>query len=168
MTHTLLLLRHAEAGRSHARVRDDFDRVLTARGQKQAEAIGRLLRDQGLVPDAIVSSPAERARETAVLVCHQLGLPRTRIEWDKRIYEDNSVDLMPVLADCPERAAILLVVGHNPGLERLAQHLARDAGAISLSTASVARLRVAGSWPEADAGGTALVDILRAQPTATA
>ncbi|HYW03545.1 MAG TPA: histidine phosphatase family protein [Gammaproteobacteria bacterium] len=163
MTRTLLLLRHAQAGRSHARVRDDFDRILTADGQAQARAIGARLREAGLVPDAIVSSPAERARETATLACHELDLPRTRIEYDKRLYEDNSVDVMPVVEECPEQAETVLVVGHNPGLERLVHGLARDSANVSLGTASVARLRFEGGWTDLRPGGATLVEVIRAE-----
>jgi len=144
-------------------VRDDFDRILTADGQAQASAIGRRLREEGLVPDAIVSSPAERARETATLCCHELDLPRTRIEYDKRLYEDNSVDLMPVVEECPEQARTVLIVGHNPGLERLVRNLAPDCGNLSLGTARVARLRFEGSWVDLRPGQATLMEVIQAE-----
>ena len=57
----LVIVRHAEA----APGAPDALRPLTPTGHKHAEALGAELREQGIEPDAVVSSPLVRARETA-------------------------------------------------------------------------------------------------------
>ena len=60
---TLLILRHGKAAPEEAGT--DRDRPLTGDGKRAADAVGRELRDDGLVPDCILSSSATRARDTA-------------------------------------------------------------------------------------------------------
>ena len=59
----LILLRHAHA-EPGAAGQADFDRPLSSQGLAEAEAAGRWLADQGLVPDRVLCSPARRTRET--------------------------------------------------------------------------------------------------------
>jgi phosphohistidine phosphatase len=57
----LVLIRHAEAGPGDP----DELRTLTPEGHEQARALGERLRGDGIEPDAVLSSPLLRARETA-------------------------------------------------------------------------------------------------------
>src|SRR5438270_9907029 len=57
----LYIVRHAEAAPGPP----DERRALTPEGHEQARALGRRLRDEGVRPDAILTSPLLRARETA-------------------------------------------------------------------------------------------------------
>ena len=59
----LILLRHAHAEPAAAG-QADIDRPLSAQGLAEAEAAGRWLAAQGLVPDRVLCSPARRARES--------------------------------------------------------------------------------------------------------
>ncbi len=63
---TLLLMRHAKSDWD-ADYESDHDRPLNDRGLKSARLMGRVLADEGLVPDLIISSTALRARTTAEL-----------------------------------------------------------------------------------------------------
>ncbi|HZI98950.1 MAG TPA: histidine phosphatase family protein, partial [Actinomycetales bacterium] len=58
----LLLIRHAKAAPDDDG--GDHGRGLTARGRRDAAAIGRWLADNDLVPDLVLCSDARRARET--------------------------------------------------------------------------------------------------------
>ena len=61
---TILLMRHAKA-EPGVPGQKDFDRPLAERGNEDALRMGRALAKTGEVPDAIVSSPAARAKQTA-------------------------------------------------------------------------------------------------------
>lgn len=113
---TLILLRHAHAEPAGAG-QADLDRPLSAEGLAEAEAAGRWLAGQGLAPDCVLCSPARRARETLEAVLGVIGYVEQRLEPD--IYEATSGTLA-ALVDRQRQADRLLVVGHNPGLERLA------------------------------------------------
>ena len=114
--HELILLRHAHA-ESSAPGQPDLDRPLSAEGHAEAEAAGRWLAGRGLVPDRVLCSPSRRTRETLELVLEQVGYADQRLEDD--IYEA-SPGTLATLVDRHREVERLLVVGHNPGLERLA------------------------------------------------
>jgi len=111
----LILLRHAHA-ESSAPGQPDLDRPLSAEGNAEAEAAGRWLREQRLVPDLVLCSPSRRTRETLEAVLGQIGYVDQRLEDD--IYEA-SPGTLATLVDRHQAVDRLLVVGHNPGLERL-------------------------------------------------
>ena len=106
---------------------EDFDRPLNRRGLKDAAKMGKWLRKQKIMPDRIVSSPAMRARQTIEIVCEQLHKPDSDILWDERIYEARLGDLLKVITEHGKSTECLLLTGHNPGLDHLVNHLARDA-----------------------------------------
>ena len=111
----LILLRHAHAG-SHTTGPDDRNRVLSEVGVQEARAAGAWLREQGLLPDRVLCSPAARTRET-LAVLGDLGVVEVREE--PSIYEA-SPGTLAALVDANRDANRLLLVGHNPGLEQLA------------------------------------------------
>jgi phosphohistidine phosphatase len=163
MTHELLLLRHAKSDWSVDM--DDFSRPLKKRGRRAAKQIGRWLREQHLIPDIILSSPATRALETAQRVCRQLDIDESAIIYDSRIYEADALTLLTILkTSCHERRVLL--VGHNPGLEDLLLKLIPDSIPLSangkcLPTAALAQLAFEGDWTELAEGGAQLVTLIR-------
>ena len=112
----LILLRHAHADPALPG-QPDIDRPLSAEGLAEAEAAGRWLRDRGLVPDCVLCPPARRTRETLEAVLGIVGYVDQRLE--PAIYEATSGTLA-TLADEHCEVGRLMLVGHNPGLERLA------------------------------------------------
>lgn len=112
----LILLRHAHAEPANHGLAD-LDRPLSAQGLAEAEAAGRWLAEHRLVPDCVLCSPSRRTRETLEAVLAAIGYVDQRIE--PSIYEATPGTLI-ALADVHAEAQRLMVVGHNPGLERLA------------------------------------------------
>lgn len=165
MPRQLLALRHAKSAWD-TDAPSDFERPLAKRGRKDAPRMGEWLHEKGLVPDFVVSSPAARARETALMVCKALGFQEDRVVWDGRIYEGSLSGLLAVLAECPEKAARVMLVGHNPGLETLVSYLGGDTvdeppdGKL-LPTAAVACLDMPKSWKDLQAGSGRVVSITR-------
>lgn len=161
----LLVLRHAKSAWDTAVV-SDFDRPLSKRGKRDAPRLGGWLRQQGLVPDLVVSSPAKRARKTTTKVCRELGIPKQEICWEPRIYGATTETLVQVLSECRSDAAIVLLVGHNPGLEDLLDYLCGDDHLVPtdgklLPTAALARLRVTAEWKYLEPNCATLVSIMR-------
>lgn len=113
---TLILLRHAHAEPASSD-QADLDRPLSAEGLAEAEAAGRWLSEQGLVPDRVLCSPARRTRETLESVMATIGFVEQRLV--EQIYEATPGTLA-ALVDEHREVERLLLVGHNPGLERLA------------------------------------------------
>jgi phosphohistidine phosphatase len=112
----LHLLRHADAGDPTAWKGPDADRPLSGKGEKQAERLGRFLKEVGFRPDAIVSSPKVRAAATAEIVARHLGLA---VAIDDRLA--GAMDLAAVEAILrhagdPSRPVL---VGHDPDFSDL-------------------------------------------------
>ena len=112
----LILLRHAHAEPATTG-QSDLDRPLSPQGLAEAEAVARWLKEQGLVPDRVLCSPARRTRETLEAVMDAIGYVEQRLE--ECIYEATPGTLA-AQADQHREAERLLLVGHNPGLEQLA------------------------------------------------
>lgn len=114
-TREIILLRHAHA-ESATSGQDDMARVLSLRGEAEADAAGAWLKQHGAAPERVLYSPAARSRETCERVIATLGY--TDLRSDARIYEATPATLLRVLDDHTDVGSVLLV-GHNPGLENL-------------------------------------------------
>jgi phosphohistidine phosphatase len=147
---TLFLLRHAKSSWKDASVRD-FDRSLNQRGLKAAPAVGRLMKKRKLQPDLVLSSPAERARQTTTLVLVAAEI-KTEVRHDERIYEATVARLFDVVSQIEDDASVAMLVGHNPGLEELLAALTGEA--CSMATASLACIELdIEKWNKVRPGG---------------
>ena len=164
MGRELLILRHGKS--DWGQDLDDFQRPLKDRGKRGAQRIGVWLQQQDLLPDYIVSSPAVRALETARKISKAMGLDSRQIKQEPAIYEAALADLKKVLGQCPDKARRVMIVGHNPGLENLLIHLAKDKIPLPqdgnlLPTATLAHLRMPADWHHLKAGSGELQSITR-------
>jgi phosphohistidine phosphatase len=141
----LILLRHAHAEPATTG-QPDLDRPLSPQGLAEAEAAGRWLAQQGLTPDYVLCSPARRARETLEAVLASIGYVEQRL--DERIYDATAGVLAEVLDDHRDTER-LMVVGHNPGFERLAalMHSGQSGDYRGMPTAAVAVLKLPAKAP---------------------
>jgi phosphohistidine phosphatase SixA len=112
----LILLRHAEALPSSSGD-EDLDRPLSPRGEQEALAAGQWLAAHGVRPDRLLCSPALRARRTAELAARTVA-PTGAIGLAEEIYDATPGELLALL-DQHADARCVLLVGHNPGIERL-------------------------------------------------
>jgi phosphohistidine phosphatase len=117
----LMLLRHAKSAPADATTRD-HDRPLDARGRGDAPKIGAYMVRHALVPDQVLVSTAKRARETWALAATAFATPPPVI-YEPRLYEAEPGGLFQIIKETPETAGALLLVGHNPGLHKLAMLL---------------------------------------------
>ncbi len=121
MPKTLLIMRHAKSSWKEAEL-DDHARPLNKRGQRDAPAMGTLLRAQGLTPDAILCSTARRARETAVAVAEACGFAG-EIAYHAGFYDRAPEAYFEALAKLPGAVGVALMVAHNPSVEELLAEL---------------------------------------------
>jgi phosphohistidine phosphatase len=131
----LHLLRHADAGDPEAWTGDDDARPLSNKGIRQAERLGRHLARVGFEPDAVVTSPLLRARQTADIVAAALGAV---VSVDDRVAGHLTLEaLEAVLRDAggPHRP---ILVGHDPDFSELVTSL--TGAAIPMKKGALARL----------------------------
>jgi phosphohistidine phosphatase len=136
------IVRHAHAEKHDGDV-EDFERRLDKRGRKEAEQMAELAHGLGVRADYVVSSPAVRAISTAKEFARSLGYPLQKIRHDDRIYLAERATLVGILRATPASARHVVLVGHNPGLSRLAGWLAGDETIGELPTAAVCTLKAA-------------------------
>lgn len=118
---TLLVLRHAKSSWNDSTL-DDHERPLNERGRRDTPRMGKLVREYGLMPDAILSSDAVRARLTAEGVAEAAGYAG-EIVFAPQLYLASPTDILLLLPTVRENAATVMIVGHNPGLEKLVEQL---------------------------------------------
>jgi phosphohistidine phosphatase len=115
----LILFRHAKS--DHIRGVQDLDRPLAERGRLAAPRMGQYLKDEGLLPDLVLVSSSLRTRETWDLARPPLEPVAMRIE--PRIYESPSSRLLEVVREVEADAKVVMLVGHNPGMQDLSARL---------------------------------------------
>ncbi|MBT4161125.1 MAG: histidine phosphatase family protein [Gammaproteobacteria bacterium] len=149
--HQLLLLRHAKSSHKDKSL-IDFDRPLSKRGRKDSVRIGDWLKDQGLMPELIISSPAKRAQQTVKRIQNSLGIDPGAIQWEDCVYDASVRTLLKTLSEVPEETGIVMLVGHHEGLESMILRMSRwsdiPADPKLIPTAAVAHLEIDGPWSD--------------------
>lgn len=113
MKKKILIMRHAKSSWSDEKLKD-FDRPLNARGEKDAPKMGRYLKELGIKPDQIFSSPAERTKQTALAVAKELGLNSDNIHWEEDLYFGNPMAYLNAIRSAEQDSTVVMTVGHNP------------------------------------------------------
>lgn len=154
---TLLVMRHARAG-GQPGVSDE-QRPLTSGGQADAVAAGRWLLSEGLVPGQVLCSTARRTRQTWQQVSGALGpaAGQARVSFERRAYSAGAEELLDLVRGCPDGAGVLLLVGHNPAVHRLASGLT-ERHDLGFPAGALAVVGLLGSWAGAAPGAGALVN----------
>jgi phosphohistidine phosphatase len=134
---TLLLMRHAKSAWDDPSLAD-HDRPLASRGRRAAPRIAAWLREQDLVPAHVRCSSAVRTRETLELL--RPALRNTHVEINEDLYLATADGLLELVRTLPDTASSALLIGHNPGMQRLV---------VLLAARSQARRRVEAKFPTA-------------------
>lgn len=162
----LAILRHAKSSWDDPGL-DDFNRPLNERGWKAARRMGRELKHRGLRFDLVLSSTAARTRETidGIQEKYEFDAP---IMFEPQLYLASSADLLQIVRGLDEMVKAPLIVGHNPGLERLVTGLTRDddeglrrrvAGKFPTGALAVLELP-ARHWADIEPGGGEIVELI--------
>jgi phosphohistidine phosphatase len=141
MAKELWLLRHGDAESGEGR--DDAERRLTEKGERQARDAGAALAGLGLRFVAALTSPRVRARDTALLVCGPLGVePLEHGPLSKGFDSEAALTAMAG----HENGAVVLMVGHEPDFSQVVHDL--TGGRIDLKKGGVAAVRLDGTRSE--------------------
>ncbi len=155
---TLYILRHAKSSWDNPLLAD-FERPLNKRGLESAPLIGEIIYKNKFNPDLFLSSPAKRAKQTAVLA-REVGAIKPEIRFDERIYEASPQTLVQIISELGEDSDSLLLVGHNPGLEGLIRFLTGETRPMATGALAVIDLNVE-TWAETTAECGTLKNLIR-------
>jgi phosphohistidine phosphatase len=120
----LFVLRHAKSSWDDPAL-EDFNRPLNDRGWKAAGRMGRELKQRELRFDLVMSSMAARARETLDGIRDKLEL-NVEVRFEPSMYLASEETLLSLVRALPQEIHCPLLIGHNPGLERLLVGLTHD------------------------------------------
>jgi phosphohistidine phosphatase len=115
----IYLVRHGDAVPEED-AGSDRDRWLSSRGREAGRVLGRLLREQSVVPDAILTSPLPRAVQTAELLASSLDF--LGIVYSLRCLEPAAQPRVAASAILSAGSAVI-VVSHEPAISALGAHL---------------------------------------------
>jgi phosphohistidine phosphatase len=118
---TLFLLRHAKSSWDDTAI-DDFERPLARRGREAAPRMGAYMARHNFIPDLILCSTAERARQTLELVVPSFE-PIPAVLYEDALYLATDAALFARLRRVAGEVRGLMIVGHDPGLHTLALDL---------------------------------------------
>jgi phosphohistidine phosphatase len=118
----LYLLRHAKAVPAEPAL-DDHDRALAVRGMHDAGAMARYMRKNGFLPELVLSSTSARTRQTTELALREFD---AAVEYRGTLYLAEAGKILAAVQSAPQAVSGVMMVGHNPGLEDLANLLARE------------------------------------------
>lgn len=143
----LLAMRHAKSSWKNENL-VDFDRPLNRRGRNAAPLMARVLFEKKLIPDLILSSAAKRAQQTTELMVQTWARQQAAVEavFLKSLYLGSPENYSSALAQLGTRQNIIMLVGHNPGIEHLIEHLTGQEA--TMPTAAVAIMACGASWQE--------------------
>ncbi|MGP4049039.1 SixA phosphatase family protein [Streptomyces sp. 2A115] len=158
----IVLFRHAKADWPQV---PDHERPLAERGRKDAAAAGLKLADTGIPFDLALCSTAIRTRETWKLAVQELP-HRPKTVYEERLYESSPGELIAVLNETPDDVQNALLIGHNPGVQGLADILAGQSegdaqermGRRGFPAAAFAVLSFSGSWKSLEPGAATLIE----------
>jgi len=143
MSLRLYLVRHAIAAAASAGM-SDADRKLTEEGGRRMLRAARGLRRIGVVPDRLVASPLRRATETAAILAREL-VPGLKVEVEASLAPGCEPAEVVRWLDAARQGSAIVLVGHQPGMERLASFLltgSSEAVPLSFKKGSVASLHL--------------------------
>lgn len=112
----VIFVRHAKSSWNDFRL-TDFDRPLDKRGLHDAPKMAKLLKSEGIRPDIIYTSDANRARSTAKFFASEFDM---NIIEKHNLYHGSPEDYMDVIRDENQQSQVIALFGHNPGMAYLA------------------------------------------------
>ncbi|SIO35740.1 histidine phosphatase family protein [Salinivibrio sp. ES.052] len=111
---TVFLMRHAKSSWDDPSL-DDHERPLNPRGFRQAPQMAERLNAWLCQPQAIVSSTAQRAKDTAVLVAQTLA-DKPPIVLDRKLYSEQRAMIAHAIQALDADHDTVMIIGHNPAL----------------------------------------------------
>jgi phosphohistidine phosphatase len=132
---TLVLMRHGEAENAN----NDYQRNLTWKGEEQTFYMAEQYQQKKLEFDLIIASAAHRTTQTAIIVQEYYD-KKPQVLLSPLLYNFQFNNLQEVFSLIHPDITSLLVVGHNPGISQVANHLSNQK--VYFSTAQCAILQM--------------------------
>jgi phosphohistidine phosphatase len=110
----LFIIRHAKSDQSF--FGNDFERPLNERGRSDIALMAKRLLNKKYKIDALISSPAIRAKKTAELFSEILKIPAEEIIFISALYQALPEVFYEVVSGLPDELDTVALFSHNPGI----------------------------------------------------
>jgi phosphohistidine phosphatase len=134
----LLLIRHAKAEKETSV--KDINRPLKYIGIQDARFMAERVKENSLIPQLIVTSPALRTKTTAEIFADHLLLPDPEV--NKAVYEASQQALLRVINQLPNQYNFIALVGHNPGVSQILYYLTGESREVHTSTVALIEFEI--------------------------
>ncbi|OGF62163.1 MAG: hypothetical protein A2Y62_20225 [Candidatus Fischerbacteria bacterium RBG_13_37_8] len=125
-TKTIYLVRHGRAERKVLTV-PDLQRSLIKKGKKESKKAAKRFKEQSIALDILISSPANRALETAHIFAKEFEYPVEKIVIEEVLSQDPSQeDMLKIIKELDDACSTVMLFGHNPFFLDLASYLVKD------------------------------------------
>jgi phosphohistidine phosphatase len=121
----LLLIRHAKSSWDDLTI-SDFERPLNDRGKKDAPEMAKRLVDKKIKIDALVSSPAKRAKKTCKYFEKEFDISKDDIIFESKLYEAGTENFFEVVKNLKNKWDNVAIFSHNPGITDFANSLTNE------------------------------------------
>jgi phosphohistidine phosphatase len=122
----IIFIRHGKAEDESSGI-SDFERSLTLKGKVTSGLMARKLVEKEKSPGIIITSPAFRALETALIFAGEYGISADNIIMNSNIYYKMSLqNLLAILSGINEDEQIVTLFGHNPSFTQIANSLSNE------------------------------------------
>jgi phosphohistidine phosphatase len=155
MMKTIDLVRHATAMENYGNQKD-IDRELTAGGIRHAVILGKYLNSTGMVPQKIITSNAQRAKHTAMLLADCMHFNEDDIIVNDDLYNASIRVLLSAINQLEDDCDHIMMVAHNPGISYLVEYLTNEQVG-SMFPGSICRLTFEGNWSAISQNSCSLV-----------
>lgn len=157
----ILLLRHAKSDWKNPET-EDINRPISDKGKKAACKIAHWLNEHELLPQLVLVSPAKRTEQTL----KRLNLPKQiPVRVLDELYLADLETLIEVLSQIEKKYTRVMLIGHNPGFEKLTQWLTQPKEQPSetrlFPTSSLAHIILPQHWGKLLAGEGRLMNFIR-------
>jgi phosphohistidine phosphatase len=153
----IIIVRHAKTEEIYDGI-TDFERMLLKRGKKDAEKISNILKKNGFIPDLMISSPAIRAKQTALIFAKEFGIPENNILIKDFLYGPyTTAEFLKPINEADEKISTIMLFGHNPNFAHMIFRLTKSFSAHLPTSAAAGIDFEAKTWKEIEAGKGKLI-----------
>jgi phosphohistidine phosphatase len=111
--------------------------------------MGKRLRKKGICPDLLLTSPAERALSTCLIIAEKIGYEQRNIHTDQRLYHASDTELLSIVHGLDQSTDQVMIFAHNPGLTDFVNRLSRAPVIDNIPTCGIIALELAvDSWKD--------------------
>jgi len=121
----VLLVRHAKSSWDDASL-PDLDRPLNDRGDREAPEMAKRIRERKIELDALITSPAKRAKQTCRHFAKELDIKKKKIVEVEELYEAGIENFYHAIADLKDKWDGVAIFSHNPGITYFVNDLSKN------------------------------------------